>query len=125
MRNLLILLSLVAVLGTASMALADTVWAVEDASATRWSDDADEVAGDVKEGDRLEVIFRKEGLVRVKLPGAAGGFGWLPQVKVTAERPDGAMEMDLDLGNLPGGLELPGGLDLPGGGLPPIDLGGR
>jgi len=63
------------------------------------------------------VIHRKDGWLRVKLPGVDAAFGWIEEAKVTTERPATDEILDLDL---PGGLELPGGK--PGRSLPPINL---
>lgn len=118
MRTVLLTLTAMMMLAFATTASADTVWATEDADAQRWQDSAEFTAGKVTAGDRLEVIYRKDGWVRVRLTGASATFGWLPEAKVTTERP----ATDLGgLDDLPGGLDLPDGFDL-GGGLPPINL---
>jgi len=115
LTHALILVS--ATLAIATSAEADTVWATEDVSVLRWQDNAEVTSGEVKTGDRLEVIHRKDGWLRVKLPGLDAGFGWLEEAKVTAERPATEEGFELDL---PGGFELPGAQ--PGRSLPPINL---
>lgn len=121
MRILLLLTTAMTMMALAASATAETVWATEDTSAQRWQDSAEFSAGDVTTGDRLEVVYRVEGWVRVRLAGAAATFGWLPEDKVTTERPAGS-DLGGGLEGLPPGLDLPGGFDLGGGGLPPINL---
>lgn len=117
MRLKTALFLLTATIAFATSATAETVWATEDVGVLRWQDNVEITSGDVKIGDRLDVIHRKDGWLRVKLPGANSGFGWIEEAKVTAERPATEDGFDLDL---PGGLELPGGQ--PGRTLPPINL---
>ncbi len=131
MRTAISMLLLAATLGLATAALAEPVVATEDAVARRWIDNPDVDAGGVVTGDRLDVVYREGGWVRVRLPGPGAGFGWLPDTAV--EEP--ASDDGLDLG-LPGGFDLPGrapdlglpgafpgGTSIPGGAsIPPINL---
>ena len=122
MRTVLSIIAALTILSLTATASADTVWATEDTQALRWQDNTETTAGDVTTGDRLEVVYREDGWVRVRLSGSTATFGWLPEAKVTTERPAtddlGGLE---GLEGLPPGLDLPGGFDL-GGGLPPINL---
>ena len=122
MRTVFSIIAAMTILGLTATATAETVWATEDTQAQRWQDNAEIAAGDVTTGDRLEVIHRTDGWVRVRLSGSSATFGWLPETKVTSDRPAtddlGGLE---GLEGLPPGLDLPGGFDL-GGGLPPINL---
>lgn len=137
MKSAISILLLVAVVSVAATALAEPVRATEDVTARRWVDNADVKAGEVSSGDRLDVLFREEGWVRVRLAGPGAGFGWVPETAVAAIEDEPGFDMGLPTGlDLPGrrpGLDLPGGFPggttLPGGGalpggtsLPPLNL---
>ncbi len=110
MRKLLPILALLITLGLTASAAAETVWALEDTGTRRWVDSDAVAAADVTKDARLEVVYREEGWVRVRLP-ANAGFGWLPDSKVTSIEPmkDLSIPSSLDLGNF-------------GSDLPPINL---
>ncbi|MDP7112711.1 MAG: hypothetical protein QGH45_12145 [Myxococcota bacterium] len=121
----------------ATQALAEPVLCKEDMDARRWMDDADVVAGEVAAGDRVDVVYREGGWIRVRLAGPGAGFGWLPDSAVT-EVDSGDTGFDLGLpgldlpgrnpgltlpGGFPGATGLPGGATVPGGtSLPPVNL---
>ncbi len=107
------MLLLVAAISVAVPAQAEPVRATEDVTARRWVDNADVTTGDISAGDRLDVLFKEDGWVRVRLAGPGAGYGWVPETAVKPIEDEPAF----DLG-MPGGLDLPGrkpGLDLPGG----------
>lgn len=96
---------------------ADFVWAVGPASATRWMEQGTPESGAVAADQKLEVLFREAGRVRVRLTG--GKFGWLDEAAVTAVAPAGAgaaatPSFDLSKLNLGGGGG--GGLKIDGDG---------
>ena len=115
MRNVALIVTSLLCVALTGTALAETIWASEDTSVRRWHDNADVSSGTVETGARLEVVYREEGWIRVRLPGHNAGFGWIAEAKVTTQSPE------TDIGG--GEFELPGGLELPGGrSLPPLNL---
>ena len=67
---------------------ADYVYATRDVTARRWQDNEVYTSGDVKTNDRLEVVFKTDAWVRVRLP-RSPKFGWLPLDAVTETAPVG------------------------------------
>jgi len=106
MRNVLTLFAIFFLLGVSASALAEPVWATETTAARRWVDSAEHLQTTVEKDARLDVVFREDGWVRVRLPGRQG-YGWLPEAKVTTVEPAGA---------------LGGDFQLPSTTLPPIQL---
>lgn len=106
MRKFLPILALVITCGLATAAAAETVWALEDTGTRRWVDSDAVAAADVTKDARLDVVYREDGWVRVRLP-ANAGFGWLPEAKVTTVEPmkDLSLPGTFDLGNF--GTDLP------------------
>jgi len=74
-----------------SAVAADYVYAVQDVSARRWMDHETISSGDIKTNDRLMVVFKKDGWVRVRLAKSTS-FGWIPETDVTVQKPEGVTE---------------------------------
>lgn len=103
-RSLLLpLLCLTALAGSASAA--EFVYATGDGQALRFEEAGAPLSFDVKKDQKLEVVVRKNGQVRVRQsPGPK--FGWLAEGSVTATAPAGsAVEAGLPEG-LPPGFDL-------------------
>ncbi len=91
-RPLLALVAMVLFGALSSVAWAvDYVYMTEDLDARRFSDTATPVSGKVEAGDKLEVVYRLDDWIRVRLPGRAG-FGWVPEAKTSVEPPEGVDE---------------------------------
>ncbi len=70
---------------------AEYLYITEDTQARRFSDTETPVSGEVGAGARVEVVYRLDSWIRVRLPGMAG-FGWVPADKTTTEAPENAGE---------------------------------
>ncbi len=79
--------------GPAALAAASSeyVYVTEDVQARRFSDSETLISGEVKAGTRVQVVYRLDNQVRVRLPGRAG-FGWVPADKTSTEAPEGAAQ---------------------------------
>lgn len=86
---------------------AEFVYATVEGQAARFSDPGAPMSFEVKKDQKLEVVVRKEGQVRVRQsPGPK--FGWLPEASVTATVPAGVVPSAAP----DAGLQLPEGIDL-------------
>jgi hypothetical protein len=73
----------------AATSAAKYVYATKDVTARRWQDAETPSTGEVKTNDRLELVFKTDGWVRVRMP-KSPKFGWLPADAVTETAPPGA-----------------------------------
>ena len=79
-------MSLIVALWMSSIALAqDTVWAVEDAPSKRFTD-AELSGPPIFTNDRLVVLYRENGLIRVR---KGNDYGWIAETAVTDVEPEG------------------------------------
>jgi hypothetical protein len=100
---------LIALLLPAS-AWAEDAWTTRDAPALRWPD-AEKVSLQLEAGDKVTVVYRADGLVRVR---KGSEFGWVPEDALTAQDPTPTAEDAVGAWDLP---EMPS-FDMPtlGGG---------
>ncbi len=117
MRTVLASLFVVCLFATPAVA-AEFVWTTAEVKATRFEEADSKEVGTIETGKRVEVLFREEGRIRVKLP-ASSTFGWIDATSVSDTAPDGAESdapIKLDFPSLGGGATLGGGGSLLGGG---------
>jgi len=89
---------------------AEYVYATQDLEARRWQEAETPTSGAIATNDRLEVVYRGEGWLRVRLS-KSPKFGWVAATAVTDVAPAGAELAPTG----PGALGVPGGLEGIGG----------
>lgn len=89
------------------LARAEDAWLVRAVEAVRWPD-APQVSVTLAEGDQVAVVYRMDGLVRVR---KEDRYGWVPADALAAEAPAAAAPpeapADLELPPMPA-LQIPG-----------------
>lgn len=91
MRRLLAVLFALLVSGTVQ---AEEMWAVRSVDALRWPD-AKPVVFLMASGEKVEVVTRKDSMVRVRVKDS---FGWVPQDALSATEPSALPEVPSPLG---------------------------
>lgn len=87
---------LIALLLPAS-ALAEDAWTTEGADALRWPD-AETISLVLEAGDQVTVVYRADGMVRVR---KGGEFGWIPEATLTDLDPSPTAEDEVGAWDLP------------------------
>ncbi len=86
-------------------AVAEDAWATRDAQALRWPD-AEQTSLDLESGDKVTVVYRADGMVRVR---KGADFGWVPEDALTDQdpTPEPAAADPWEIPDMPS-LEIPG-----------------
>jgi hypothetical protein len=100
---------LIALLLPAS-ALAEDAWTTQGADALRWPD-AEKISLVLEAGDQVTVVYRADGMVRVR---KGGEFGWVPEDTLTDADPTPATD------DAAGAWDLP---DMPSFDMPTLGSG--
>ena len=69
---------------------AEDAWTTREAEALRWPD-AEQISLELEQGDRVTVVYRADGMVRVRKDDA---FGWVPDEALTDQDPAPAASAD-------------------------------
>ncbi len=73
-----------------SVAQAEDAWILEDIEALRWPD-AEQVSVVLEPGDKVTVVYKADGMVRVR---KGAEFGWVPEAKLGDSDPSPAAAED-------------------------------
>lgn len=96
---------LLAALLLPSTAMAEDAWALRDVEALRWPD-AEQTSVELEQGDKVTVVYRTDGMVRVRY---GAEFGWVPADALGDQDPEPTADAadPWDIPDMPT-LDIPG-----------------